>query len=327
MEFEAPVSPEVSDVVPREADSFGEGLWQVVKAALNALNPSLTEAARCCLWVFAAILLCGLVRQMAPNVPSRAMELAGVVAVSAILLEPSASLIALGVETAEQLRSYGTLLLPVMTGALAASGGVTASTGLYVGTAFFDSVLSGAMRSLMIPMLWMFLALGIAAGALGGGLLEKLRDLIRWAMEWVLKLGLYLFTGYMAVTGVVSGTADAAASRAAKITISAAVPVVGGILSDAADAVLISAGTLGSSAGIYGILTVLALFAAPFLQMGCQYLLLRLTAALGEALGDSGAARVAADFAGAMGLLMAMVCSQTVLLLISTLCFMKGVAP
>ena len=92
----------------------------------------------------------------------------------------------------------------------------------------------------------MLLALSIARAAVGEQILGKLSALIKWLMEWALKLCLYLFTGYMAITGVVSGTADAAAGKAARIAISGAVPVVGGILSDAADAVLLSAAALGS---------------------------------------------------------------------------------
>ena len=89
--------------------------------------------------------------------------------------------------------------------------GVSAASALYVGTAVFDTVLGSLVNRLMVPMLWMYLALCIACAAL-----EKLRDLIRWLAEWILKLVLYAFTGYMAITGAVSGTADAAAAKAAK---------------------------------------------------------------------------------------------------------------
>ena len=326
MDFSAPPPPEsAAALMPREAESFGEGLWNVVSAGMALVSPSLTEAAQCCLRVLGAALLTALVRQMAPGVPAQALELAGVAAAAALLLEPSMSLIALGTESVRELREYGTLLLGVLTAALAATGGVSASTALYAGTAFFDALLGAAVTAVFLPMLWMLLALSIARAAVGDGILEKLRALIHWLMEWSLKLTLYRFTGYMAVTGVVSGTADAAAGKAARIAISGAVPVVGGILSDAADAVLLSAAALGSGAGVWGILTVIALFCAPAVKLGCQYLMLRLTAAVGESLGGGRCAALAGDFAGAMGLVLALVSTQTVLLLISSLCFLRGV--
>lgn len=327
MEFEAPLpTGEAAAFLPKEADSFGEGAWNVLQAAAEVIAPSLTEGARCCLRLLGAMLLVGLVGQMGPGISARTVELAGVAAVSALLLEPSASLIRQGLETTQSLRDYGKLLLPVMTSAMAAGGGVTSASALYVGTAVFDTVLGSLVSNLMVPMLWMYLALCVACAALGEGILHKLRDLIRWAAEWALKLTLYAFTGYMAVTGAVSGTADAAAAKAARIAISGAVPVVGGILSDAADTVLLSAAALGSSAGGMGILAVLAIFCAPVLRIGCRYLLLKLTAAVGELLGGGSAAKLVCDVAGGLGLMMALVSTQAVLLLVSAVCFLRGVS-
>lgn len=325
MEFSAPSPPDSAAVyLPKEADSFGEGLWNVLRAAFETFHPELREGLRCCLRALCAVLVTAVAAQFSGK--RTAVELAGVAAVAALLLEPSASMMETGITTAQELRSYGNLLLPVMASALAAGGGVTASTALYVGTAVFDGILSAAVTGMLIPMLGMFLALSIAHAAAGEPMLGKLRELVRWCMEWVLKLTLYLFTGYMAVTGVIAGTADAAAGKAARIALSGAVPVVGGILSDAADAVLLSASMLGSGAGIWGILTVLAIFCAPAIKIGVRYLLLKLTAAVGSALGDRRSSELIRDFADVMGLLLALVSTQTVLLLISAVCFLKGAA-
>ena len=327
MDFSAPEAPEsAEEFLPKEADTFAEGLWNVLAAAVSALEPSLAGAVKSCVRLFGAMLLVALAGQVLPK-GQAVLELTGTAAVAALLLEPSGSLLELGVETVRDLQEYGMLLLPVLASALAATGGVTASTGLYVGTAAFNTLLSAAIPSLMLPIFRLLLALSIAHGAVGEPILERLGALVRFCAEWALKLGLYLFTGYMAVTGVVSGAADALAGKAAKIAVSGAVPVVGGILSDAADAVLLSAATLGSGAGIWGILTVLAVFLAPALRIGVQYLLLKLTAAAGEALGCGRCAAVVGDFTGVLGLLMALCWTQAVMLLITSVCFLKGMGP
>ena len=325
MEFSAPPAPEAAaEYLPKEADSFGEGLWNVLSAVMETIHPALHAGVKCCLRALCAVLLISMAGQFSAK--KTALELAGVAVVAAILLEPSAELMELGIETARELRSYGNLLLPVMASALAASGGITTSSALYVGTAAFDAVLSSAMSVCFVPLLGFYLALSIAYGAVGEELLGKLRELCRWCMEWVLKLTLYLFTGYMTITGVISGTADAAAGKAAKIAISGAVPVVGGILSDATDAVLLSASVLGGGAGVWGILTVVAIFCAPAIGIGVRYLLLKLTGAVASSMGSGRCAALIGDFAAAMGLLLALVSTQAVLLLISSVCFLKGVA-
>lgn len=326
LEIQAPPAPaHVEELVPETADSFAEGLWNVIKAAISGLDGPLREAMTAGFAAAAAVMLCSLLGTIATSVSGNVINLSCCCAVAGILLNPSGSLIQLGTQTATELSEYGKLLLPVMTGALAAQGGVTASAALYTGTAFFNSLLSGFLSRLMTPMIYLFLALSVANSALQEELLRKMAEFIRWAMTWVLKIALYLFTGYITVTGAVSGSADAAAVRAAKLTISGAVPVVGGILSDASELVLVSAGTLGSAAGVYGLLTVLALFSGPFVRIGTQYALLKGVGAFCGSFGESGASALVTHFADAMGMLLAMVSTQTVLLLISTLCFMKGV--
>lgn len=327
VEYEAPCAPDsVADMVPQEAQSFGEGLWNVIKACIEELSPSLSEAAGVCLRVLAAVILTGLVSGFTSGSPTKAMELAAAVAVGAALLEPSVALIHLGEETVQSLSEYGKLLLPVMTSALAAQGGATASASLYAVTALFDSILSSAVSGLMMPMIYLFLGLSTGNAALGEPILAKLRDFIKWLMTWVLKIILYVFTGFLSITGVVSGSADAAALKAAKLTISGTVPVVGGILSDASEAVLVGAGLMRSSAGVYGLLTICALFLAPFVRMGAQYILMKATGALCSSISKGGAAGLVSDFSAAMGMILAMTATQTVLLIVSTVCFMKGVS-
>lgn len=327
MDFQPPEAPErVADVVEEPADSFGQGLWNVMKFALSSVDGTLKDAMGICLGCASSVMLCALLREVTSGAGSRAVELACCTAVSGMLLQPSTALVRLGMDTAVELSEYGKLLLPVMTGAMAARGGVSSSTALYAGTALFDSLLSSLLPRLIQPLIWIYLALRIADSVLNEPLLGKMGAFLSWSMGWVLKIVLYLFTGYMAVTGVVSGSADAAAVRAAKAAISTAVPVVGGILSDASEAVLITAGTLGSAAGVYGMITVLALFSGPFLRIGIQYLFLKGTAALCAAFDGGSSAQLLEGFSVAMGLVLGMVGSQTVLIMISTMCLMKGVA-
>jgi stage III sporulation protein AE len=80
-----------------------------------------------------------------------------------------------------------------------------------------------------------------------------------------------------------------------------------------------------NAAGIYGILAILAVFLEPFLRIGAHYLILKLTAALCGVFGSKQMTKLIGDFSSAMGLLLAMTGATCLLLLISTVCFMKGV--
>lgn len=312
------------DLMPDEADSFAEGLLEILHDAIALLRPDLKEASSICLGIIAAVLIVSLLQSFSGSAKTVA-ELSGTVITAGMLLTSANSMIQLGVETVTDLSDYGKLLLPVMTAALAAQGGISSSAALYAGTAVFNTVLSGLISRLLMPMIYLFLAMAAANSAVGEDILKKIRNFIKWLMTWALKIILYVFTGYMGITRVVSGTTDAAALKATKLTISGMVPVVGGILSDASEAVLVSAGAVKNAAGIYGILALLAVCVEPFLKIGVHYLMLKATAAVCGVFGPKRLTGLVSDFSTAMGMLLAMTGSVCLLLLISTVCFLKGV--
>lgn len=323
-EITAPPAPDsAQELMPAETGSFGEDLWFVFKSAIGKLQPDIAQAAGTCLSAMAAVMLTSLLDSF-PGMTKSATELAVSIAVGCLMLGSTNALIGEAANTIRELSDYGKLLLPVMTAAMAAQGGMTASTALYTGTAVFDAVLSALIASVMIPMVYIFLALSTANSALGQDLLKKLRDFAKWLVTWSLKIILYVFTGYMTVTNVISGTADQAAIKAAKLTISGAVPVVGGILSDASEAILVSAGVVKNAAGIYGLIAVFSIAIGPFLRIGVHYLLLKLTSAVCGVFAGKRTTELLADYSAAMGLLLAMTGTSCLLLLISTVCFLKG---
>lgn len=326
LELTAPTVPEsAADFMPSEPQNLKEGILEVLKEAFGHIRPDLKEAARVCLGITAAVMAVSLVRTI-PGSVERTADLAGAVAVSGMFLSSAGSLVNLGAETVSEISEYGKLLLPVLTAALAAQGGVTTSAALYSGTALFDAVLSSLIGKILMPLIYLFLALASANSAVGDDLLKKLRDGVKWLMTWLLKTILYVFTGFISITGVVSGPTDAAALKAAKLTISGVVPVVGGILSDASEAVLVSAGTVKNAAGIYGLFAVLAISMGPFLKIGAHYMLLRLTGTVCSIFGSKRITDLIQDFAAAMGYLLAMTGAVSLMLLISTVCFMRGVS-
>lgn len=325
MDFTAPEVPESGkEWMPSEPETFGEGLWKVVRNAVSALNPDLADACRVCFQVFAAMLLVSLLRSFT-GMSKRTVELAGALTVAGILLVSANSLLRLAANTVVEISEYGKLLLPVMTAAMAAQGGVTGSAALYAGTTLFDAILSKAISGILIPLVYVSLALAVANCALGEDLLKKLQEFVKWLMTWCLKTILYVFTGYIAITGVISGGTDAATMKATKLTISGMVPVVGGILADASEAVLVGAGVMKNAAGVYGMLALLAVWIGPFLKIGAQYLILKLTAAVCSVFGTKRTAQLIQDFSGIMGFLLGMTGSVCLLMLISTICFMRGV--
>ena len=156
-------------------------------------------------------------------------------------------------------------------------------------------------------------------------MLLRFRNFANGLMTWGLKGSIYLFSGFITVTGVVSGAVDTSAVKATKLIISGTVPVVGKIISDASETILVSASVMKSTVGIYGIVAMVAILIGPFLQIGIQYIILKITGAICSILGSDRTTTLIGDFTAMMGFLLAATGTVILLLLISTVCFMKGV--
>ena len=324
-EIQAPEVPKSAmDLMPENTDSFGNALVELLRKGILLIQPELDGALRTC----SGILICALLYSILPILSEKLTEpmaMAWSVALGTVMLQRTGTMIGYAADALRQICDYGKLLCPVLTTALAAQGGITASAALYTGTIAFITLLSILVSRLLIPLVYLFLLFSVAGSAIGEGFFRNLADGVKHLLTWLLKTLLIVFTTYMSVTGVVSGTTDAAALKTAKVTLSSVVPVVGGILSDASESVLVSMDILKNAAGIYGILAVLALFMGPFVKVGVQYLLLKGSAALCSLFGDKRISSLIGDFSTAMGLLVAMVAAGCVLILISTVCYLKGI--
>ncbi len=315
-ELAAPEVPEAgSRLMPEETKDFGQALGGMLRDLLPVLAPHFYAALVASGSLAAVCLLVSLV----PGEGGRTGNLVGVVAASALLLSSTGAMIRLGEQTVTDISEYQKLLLPAMTAALAAQGGATAAAALYAGSAAFNTLLSQWMVKLLIPVQYLFLAVSMAGNVLESDFLKSLKDTMKGMLLWCLKTLLSLFTAYLGITGVVAGSADAAAVKTAKAAFGTLVPVVGSVL-------LVGAGVLRGAMGIYGILAILAVFLEPFCQIGIQYLILKATAAFCGLFAPKAVTMVIGDFSEVMRMLLGMTGAICVLGLVSTVCFLKGVS-
>lgn len=307
-----------------EADStLGEGILSLVRKVLPELRPDLNNALQTCAGIFTAVVLLSII----PNASSQSLQMAdwaGAVSISALLIGNTHSLVGLGIDTIESLSEYGKLFYPVMTTAVAAQGGVTSASAIYLGTAAFTVFLGKFITQTLVKCIYLFLAVSVANCAVKEDQLKRIKEELKKGIHWFLKTVISLFIAYMSITNILSGTADAASVKAMKAAISAAVPVIGNTLSNASEKILVGAALVKNSIGIYGIFAVLAIFLAPFFKIGVHYGILRACAAVCRLFKAKSVTALVEDFTAAMGLLLAMTGSQFLMMLISLVCFLHG---
>lgn len=326
IEFTAPQAPDAAQkYISDETDSFADGLSYILRTAVSELMPEIKNAVSNCVTLTFVSMLVGVMQALSPKI-SPLTELIGVAGIALVLTKQANTFIELGIGSIQQLSQYGKVLIPVMTSALAAQGGITSASAIYTATVVFDAVLSAVISRFMVPLIYVFLCLCISNCICQNNLIHELRKFIKWILTWILKLSLYLFTGFITITGVISGSADSSAIKATKIALSGMVPVVGGIISDASETVLLSVGVMKNTAGVFGVLVFIGLVISPFMRIAVQHIVLKITSAFCSIFHAKRCMDLIDDYSYVMALLLAMTGTMCLLHLISTVCFMKGVA-
>jgi stage III sporulation protein AE len=247
----------------------------------------------------------------------KATALAAALAITAVSAADANTLIGLGREVMEEMENFSKVLLPTMAAATAASGSPGGAAARQMAAMLFSDVLMTLINRVLLPLVYAYIAACTAYAALGNEGLKRIAATLKWVVTLLLTGVLTAFVGYLTVSGVIAGTTDAVTLKAAKLTVSSVVPVVGGILSDAAETVLAGAGILKNTVGVFGMLAVLGMCLLPFLQLGVHYLTYKVTAALSATVAEGRVAGLIDGIGGAFGLVLGMVGACVLLLLIS----------
>ena len=313
------------DYLPDVDLEAGVGLDQGLQAILDTGSSQLfgvvRKAVRSAVLLLTVVLLCGLAEGLyagtGTGLTADVVTVVGALAITAIAVADANTLIGLGTEALDHMAVFSKVLLPTVTAAAAAAGSPSGAVARQLATMLFSDVLITLITRLLLPLVYAYIAACVAYAAVGNEGLKRISGALKWVVTAVLTTVLLVFVGYLTVSGVIAGSADAVTVKAAKFTMSSLVPVVGGILSDAAETVLAGAGILKNAVGVFGMLAVLAMCVAPFLQLGIHYLAYKAAAALSATVSGGRVAGLIDQIGGAFGLVLGMTGSCALLLLIS----------
>ena len=318
-ELEEAAQPYLDGVTMENAD-LDEGLRSILNTGSEQLGGVMRKALHSGMLLLVIVLLAGVADGMLEGSQALGLPvvpLVSALAVTAVAVADVDALLGLGEGTLSTMSDFSNILFPAVAALTAATGAITGAAARQLAVVLFTDILMNLMSRVLVPLVYAYLAASVAHAALGNDGLKRLAALFKWAVTIVLTVLLMAFVGYLTVSGVIAGHTDAAAIKAAKFALSTTIPVVGGILSDAAETVLAGAGVLRGTVGIYGTLAVLAMCLAPFLQLAAHYLTYKLAAALSATVADSRTAGLIDSIGSAFGLILGMTGAGALMLLVA----------
>ena len=321
------VPPSARELAPEAGESIYDTLDgfqpQILLARCKALlQQYVTAPAKALLVLTGVLILCGILDGMGSSFlvgeQGAVMKILLCVFVAAFVTGPVVDCILDVVTALHDFSLFITTFIPILAGVMTAGG--QPLTGAAYNILLFGAcqLMSAFVSTFLAPLLCAYLALSVSSVTCPGFHLEDAAAGLRTFGVWALTLFLTIFTGLLTIQGVVASGGDQATVKTAKFMIGSLIPGIGGALSDlyvAAQGYLqIAKGTLGA----FGVAVTVLTFLPLLLRIGLWYFSLNLAALMSNILGSSSIAGLLRRISGALGLLLAVLCCQLLLVAIST---------
>ena len=153
--------------------------------------------------------------------------------------------------------------------------------------------------------------------------LDKLSKFFKSSVVWILGVILTLFVGVISLEGSLSSSVDGITAKTAKAAVSSFIPVVGKILGDAVDTVIGCTSILKNAVGIVGVVVILGICILPIIKLVLLMITYYIGSAICQPIADKKIIELLSQIGDTFKILLAILCSVSVMLIIGTTLVMK----
>ncbi|HBV96833.1 MAG: stage III sporulation protein AE [Peptococcaceae bacterium BICA1-7] len=185
-----------------------------------------------------------------------------------------------GREVVDRMVAFMQVILPVLLTLLVAVGGFTAAA-IYQPVVFISiALIATIIKNIVLPLLLFSAVLVLVSNLSSKFKVSNLAGLIKNVAMGILGVMSTIFLGVLSIQGVAGAVGDSVVLRTAKFATDAFVPVVGGMFSDALEAIVSSSLLIKNAVGIAGVVVVLSIMLMPLLKILCIALIYKLAGAM-----------------------------------------------
>lgn len=213
--------------------------------------------------------------------------------------------------------SFMQALIPVLLTLLIAVGSITASAIFKPIIVASIGITSTIMKDLIIPLVLFAAILATINNFTSKIQISKLASLIKQICLALIGLILTIFMGIISIQGVIASSTDGVTMRTAKFAIDSFIPIVGGFMSEAIDAVLGCSLLLKNAIGVVGLILLLMIVAYPIFKILSIIIIYKIAAAIIEPITDSKIVSCLNDMSSSITILFATVISVAIMFFIA----------
>lgn len=186
----------------------------------------------------------------------------------------------------ESMSQFIYALIPLILALISSSGGVTSAAFFHPVLIFLIQTSGLLIQTVVLPLLFMALLLGIVSALNENYKVTKLSNLLKKAGIGILGAFMAVLLGVISIQGTATAVTDGVAIRTAKYVTGNFVPVVGRMFTDAADTVLTASVLIKNTVGLAGVAIILMIAAFPSVKILIIVFVYKLAGALLQPVGD-----------------------------------------
>lgn len=245
------------------------------------------------------------------------------IAIVTVIMTNFSYIISMMQETANNLVGFMNSLVPIMISLMLYTGSITTSSVLEPIILFMINLIGNLINTILIPATLIIATLSIVSKIGDKVQIDKLSKFFNSGIVWVLGVILTIFVGVISLEGTLSSSVDGITAKTAKAIVSSSIPIVGKILGDAVDTVLGCGVILKNAIGFIGVIIILGICIIPILKLATLTICYKLLAGLCEPIADGKIVKLLEQMGDIFKVLMAILCSVSVMVIIGTTLVIK----
>lgn len=226
-------------------------------------------------------------------------------------------------ETCTNLVGFMNLLVPLLISLMLYTGSITTSGVLEPIILFMINFMGNIIQNVILPFVLIFASLVIISKISDKVQIDKIAKFFKSGIVWFLGIVLTIFVGVVSLEGTLSSSVDGITAKTTKAIVSSAIPVVGKILGDAVDTVLGCSIILKNAVGLLGVIIVIGICIMPVIKLTILTIAYTLLSDVCEPIADTKIVGLLDQIGDIFKILLAILCSISVMLIIGTTLVIK----
>lgn len=226
-------------------------------------------------------------------------------------------------ETASNLVGFINVLIPLLLTLMVYTGSITTSTVLEPILLFVSNFIGNIIANILIPVVLIIVVFSVISKITERIQIERISKFLKSGVVWFLGIFLTIFVGIVSLEGTLSSSVDGITAKTAKAAVSSLIPVVGKVLGDVVDSVLGCGIILKNAVGAVGVIVIIGICIVPVIKVAVLSIMYSLASAIVEPVADTKIVKLLEEMSGVFKLLLAILCSLSVILIIGVTMVVK----